>query len=121
MTPCSILELELSHPLHAKSLRCGNLCWASKHLPSAQCYTRQKHDGWLCKQAILDNDLQNTTLVGHSLAGVWMQLLLQQIPERIGMMIFIDAVALEPGESFFSNQIAGLLPTYPVYPSQARS
>ncbi len=72
-------------------------------------------------QTILDNDLQNTTLVGHSLAGVWMQLLLQQIPERIGMMIFIDAVALEPGESFFSNQIAGLVPTYPVYPSQACS
>ncbi|CAL5223914.1 g6512 [Coccomyxa viridis] len=74
-------------------------------------------DTW--KKTILDNDLQNTTLVGHSLAGVWMQLLLQQIPERIGMMIFIDAVALEPGESFFSNQIAGLVPTYPVYPSQA--
>ena len=72
-------------------------------------------------QTILDNDLQNTTLVGHSLAGVWMQLLLQQIPERIGMMIFIDAVALLPGESFFSNQVAGVLSSYPIYPSQACS
>ena len=60
------------------------------------------------------------TLVGHSLAGAWMQLLLQQIPERIGMMIFCDAVALEPGESFTDNSIAGVLPTYPTYPSQAR-
>ena len=77
--------------------------------------------GVWCKQVILDNNLQNTTLVGHSLAGVWMQLLLQQIPERIGMMIFVDAVALEPGESFFSNQIAGVVPTYPIYPSQACS
>ena len=72
-------------------------------------------------QVILDNNLQNTTLVGHSLAGVWMQLLLQQIPERIGMLIFIDAVALETGESFFSNAIAGVVPTYPAYPSQACS
>lgn len=69
----------------------------------------------------MDNNLQNTTLVGHSLAGVWMQLLLQQIPDRIGMLIFIDAVALKTGESFFSNAIAGVVPTYPVYPSQACS
>ena len=68
---------------------------------------------------ITDNDLQNVTLVGHSLAGVWMQLLLQQMPDRVGMMIFVDAVALETGESFFDNQIAGIVPTYPIYPAQA--
>ncbi len=68
---------------------------------------------------ITDNDLQNVTLVGHSLGGVWMQLLLQQMPDRVGMMIFVDAVALETGESFFSNQIAGIVPTYPIYPAQA--
>ena len=68
---------------------------------------------------ITDNDLQNVTLVGHSLAGVWMQLLLQQMPDRVGMMIFVDAVALETGESFFDNQIAGIVPTYPAYPAQA--
>ena len=93
-----------------------------KHLPSAKCYTRQKHDGVVvASRRSWTTTFKTPTLVGHSLAGVWMQLLLQQIPERIGMMIFIDAVALEPRESFFSNQIAGLLPTYPVYPSQARS
>ena len=48
-------------------------------------------------------------LVGHSLAGVWMQQMLQQMPERIGMMVFVDAVVLETGESFFSNKIAGVL------------
>lgn len=48
-----------------------------------------------------------------------MQLLLQQMPERVGLMVFIDAVALLTGESFFSNAIAGIVPTYPVYPAQA--
>lgn len=69
-------------------------------------------------QVINDNNLHNVTLVGHSLAGLWMQLVLQQMPDRIGMMIFVDAVALETGESFFDNQIAGIVPTYPTYPAQ---
>ena len=73
---------------------------------------------FLTMQVINDNNLHNVTLVGHSLAGLWMQLVLQQMQDRIGMMVFVDAIALETGESFFDNQIAGVVPTYPIYPAQ---
>ncbi|CAK0738454.1 hypothetical protein CVIRNUC_001045 [Coccomyxa viridis] len=70
-------------------------------------------------KVITDQNLQNVILVGHSLAGVWMQQMLQQMPERIGMMVFVDAVVLETGESFFSNKIAGVLSPHSEYPAQA--
>lgn len=69
----------------------------------------------LSVQVITDQNLQNVILVGHSLAGVWMQQMLQQMPERIGMMVFVDAVVLETGESFFSNKIAGVLSPHSAY------
>jgi pimeloyl-ACP methyl ester carboxylesterase len=62
--------------------------------------------------------LDDVILVGHSLAGVWMQMLLQQVPNRIAGLVFIDAVVLLPGESFFSNRIAGVIPTSPAFPAQ---
>ena len=61
---------------------------------------------------INSNDLHNVYLVGHSLAGVWMQQLLQQIGDRLGGLVFVDAVALETGESFFTNGVAGIVPEY---------
>ncbi|CAL8463657.1 g3191 [Coccomyxa elongata] len=70
-------------------------------------------------QVIVVNNLQNVVLVGHSLAGVWMQMLLQQIPNRIASMVFIDAAILLPGESFFSNRIGGVVSTLPAFPAQA--
>ena len=72
-------------------------------------------------QVITDQNLQNVILVGHSLAGVWMQQMLQQMPKRIGMMVFVDAVVLETGESFFSNKIAGVLSPHSEYPAQVLS
>ena len=69
-------------------------------------------------QVIVLNNLQNVVLVGHSLAGVWMQMLLQQIPNRIASMVFIDAAVLLPGESFFSNRIGGVVSTLPAFPAQ---
>ena len=65
---------------------------------------------WL--QVINSNDLHNVYLVGHSLAGVWMQQLLQQIGDRLAGLVFVDAVALETGESFFTNGVAGIVPEY---------
>lgn len=70
------------------------------------------------EQVIVLNNLQNVVLVGHSLAGVWMQMLLQQIPNRIASMVFIDAAILLPGESFFSNRIGGVVSTLPAFPAQ---
>ncbi len=67
---------------------------------------------------ITQNNLQNVVLVGHSLAGVWMQMLLQQIPNRIASLVFIDAAVLLPGESFFSNRIGGVVSTLPAFPAQ---
>ena len=75
----------------------------------------------LSVQVITDQNLQNVILVGHSLAGVWMQQMLQQMPEHIGMMVFVDAVVLETGESFFSNKIAGVLSPHSEYPAQVLS
>ena len=74
-------------------------------------------------QFIALNQLENVILVGHSLAGVWMQMLLQEIPNRISMLVFVDAVILLPGESFFSNKVAGVLPSNlpNVYPNQVLS
>ena len=69
-------------------------------------------------QVIVLNNLQNVVLVGHSLAGVWMQMPLQQIPNRIASMMFIDAAVLLPGESFFSNRIGGVVSTLPMFPVQ---
>lgn len=69
-------------------------------------------------QVIVANNLQSVVLVGHSLAGVWMQMLVQQIPARIAGLVFIDAAVLLPGESFFSNRIGGVVSTLPAFPAQ---
>lgn len=66
--------------------------------------------GVLLGQVIEQNGLQDVTLVGHSLAGVWLQLLTQRMPERIGRLLFLDATILLPGESFFNNRVAGSQP-----------
>ena len=58
-------------------------------------------------QVLVENDLTDVTLVGHSLAGVWLQLLTQLMPERVGRLLFLDATILLPGESFFNNRVAG--------------
>lgn len=71
------------------------------------------------KGVINSNDLHNVYLVGHSLAGVWMQQLLQQIGDRLGGLVFVDAVALETGESFFTNGVAGIVPEYSDPPNSA--
>lgn len=75
---------------------------------------------YVCLQLITLQQLEDVILVGHSLAGVWMQLLVQQIPNRIAGLIFINAAVLLPRESFFANRIAGVISTVPAYPAQVR-
>ena len=62
--------------------------------------------------------MQDVTILGHSLAGVWLQLVLQKIPGSIGRMLFLDAVILLPGESFFNNAVAGVQATDTSIPAQ---
>ena len=90
--------------------------WAQgQHLNSASpacCFPtwrRREVDMHACMhaQVISGNGLQDVTLVGHSLAGVWLQLVTQRIPDSVGRLLFLDAAILLPGESFSSNHIAG--------------
>lgn len=87
------------------------------------CWPLQGKTFALCVlQVIQENSLQNVTIVGHSLAGVWLQLVLQRIPALIGRMLFLDAVILMPQESFFSNAIAGAqAPAAASFPAQVQS
>jgi pimeloyl-ACP methyl ester carboxylesterase len=68
---------------------------------------RRKESVHARAQIVHNNNLQDVTLVGHSLAGVWLQLVAQRIPDSIGRLLFLDAAILLPGESFSSNHIAG--------------
>ncbi|CAL8463647.1 g3181 [Coccomyxa elongata] len=66
--------------------------------------------------------ITEAVVVGHSVAGVWLQLLLGQVPERISRICFLDAVVLKTGESFISNSVGpaqlffSLMFTYPSFP-----
>ena len=44
-------------------------------------------------------------VVGHSVSGVWLQLLTVQAAERISRVVFLDAIVLKNGESFISNAV----------------
>ena len=50
-------------------------------------------------------DITNAIVVGHSVAGVWLQLLLGRAPDRIARLVFLDAVILKNGETFVSNAV----------------
>jgi pimeloyl-ACP methyl ester carboxylesterase len=50
-------------------------------------------------------NISNAVVVGHSVAGVWLQLLLGQAADRISRLVFLDAVILKNGESFVSNAV----------------
>lgn len=56
-------------------------------------------------QFMVEEQITNAIVVGHSVSGVWLQLLLGQVPERIARMVFINAVILKNGESFISNAV----------------
>jgi pimeloyl-ACP methyl ester carboxylesterase len=47
--------------------------------------------------------LQDVTLVGHSFGGTIVQRLAVEAPERIGRMVFLDALILEDGQSVYDN------------------
>ena len=49
--------------------------------------------------------IQGAVVVGHSVSGVWLQLLAVQAAERISRVVFLDAIVLKNGESFVSNAV----------------
>lgn len=56
---------------------------------------------------IASNNLSNTVLVGHSLGGISLQLVTQQLPDKINKLIFLSALVLEDKQSVidgFSQQ-----------------
>lgn len=53
------------------------------------------------KEYIEKNNLEDIILVGHSFAGVVISKLLERIENKIKHIIFINAVILDNGESFF--------------------
>ncbi|WP_344415794.1 alpha/beta fold hydrolase [Pseudonocardia ailaonensis] len=48
---------------------------------------------------VLDNDLTDVVLVGHSYAGMIISAAAHRIPDRIAHLVFVDAMALIHGES----------------------
>jgi pimeloyl-ACP methyl ester carboxylesterase len=46
-------------------------------------------------------DLQDVVLVGHSYAGMVITGVAAAVPERIGRLVYFDAVVPDPGQSFF--------------------
>ena len=54
---------------------------------------------------MVEEGISDAVVVGHSVSGVWLQLLLGQAPERISRMVFINAIILKNGESFISNAV----------------
>lgn len=51
---------------------------------------------------ILDHNLRDVTLVGHSFAGAVISGVADRIPDRLARLIFFDAVVLHKGESVMS-------------------
>lgn len=49
--------------------------------------------------------ITNAVVVAHSVSGVWLQLLLGQVPERISRVCFLNAIVLKTGESFVQNAV----------------
>ncbi|KAK9836343.1 hypothetical protein WJX81_007121 [Elliptochloris bilobata] len=87
-------------PCHSPSHRARDVgCTVLGRVITAQVYV----DSYL--QVMRANGLSNVTLVAHSLAGVWAQLVVQQEPDAIERIIFLDAVILKSGESFALNHI----------------
>jgi len=54
-------------------------------------------------QVIQTEELQDVVLVGHSFGGVPITGVADRIPERIGHLVYFDAVLLESGQDSFSN------------------
>lgn len=50
---------------------------------------------------VIDNDLTDLVIVGHSFAGVVITKVIEKIPERITKAVFISAIILDDGEMFF--------------------
>jgi pimeloyl-ACP methyl ester carboxylesterase len=49
------------------------------------------------------NDINDAILVGHSFAGVTITAVADRVPERIKHLVYLDAVILENGKSFFDQ------------------
>jgi pimeloyl-ACP methyl ester carboxylesterase len=49
------------------------------------------------------NDISNAVLVGHSFAGVTITAVADAIPERIRHLVYLDAIVLEAGKSYFDQ------------------
>lgn len=49
--------------------------------------------------------ITNAVVVGHSVSGVWLQLLATQAAQRIARVVFLNAIVLKDGESFVSNAV----------------
>lgn len=56
-------------------------------------------------QYMVAESITEAVVVGHSVSGVWLQLLLGQVPERISRICFLNAIVLKTGESFISNSV----------------
>lgn len=49
------------------------------------------------------NDISNAVLVGHSFAGETITAVADAIPERIAQLVYLDAIVLESGKSFYDQ------------------
>ena len=59
----------------------------------------------MCTQYMEAEAITEAVVVAHSVSGVWLQLLLGQVPERISRVCFLNAIVLKTGESFISNAV----------------
>ena len=58
------------------------------------------HIEQICKLIILNN-LTNLILVGHSYGGMVITGVASKIPDRVGFLVYLDAVLPDPGQSLF--------------------
>lgn len=54
-------------------------------------------------QVIQTEELEDVILVGHSFGGIPITGVADRIPEKIGHLVYFDAIVLENGQSAFSN------------------
>jgi pimeloyl-ACP methyl ester carboxylesterase len=59
-------------------------------------------------QVLVENDLRNVILVGHSYGGMEITGVAGRVRERIGRLVYLDAALPDPGQSLDDILIRGL-------------
>lgn len=73
-------------------------------------------------RVLVENDLQDVILVGHSYGGMVITGVADRMPERIGRLVYLDAALPDPGQSLYdilTRGLAGAPGSQPLIPGQS--